>query len=153
MSDVVRIDSLISFHLSKLSNAKFSILYDISLVRHWKRKLKLITLGSGTVNTIYSSRMFVESVSRGIVSCERVGMSPNNRMLVGLCWWFTFSPMTRDRSSTIAFCPWKAWSWLFMYSATLFWNKQTNKQTNKQIRCLVVQCDRPGESCLQRDCW
>ena len=29
MSDVVRIDSLISFHLSKLSKAKFSLLYDI----------------------------------------------------------------------------------------------------------------------------
>ena len=42
MSDVVRIDSSISFHLSKLSNAKFSILYDISLVRDWKRKSWLI---------------------------------------------------------------------------------------------------------------
>ena len=30
MSDVVRIDSSVSFHLSKLSNAKFSILYDVS---------------------------------------------------------------------------------------------------------------------------
>ena len=40
----------INFHLSKLSTAKFSILYDISLVRNWKRKLKLITLGSERVN-------------------------------------------------------------------------------------------------------
>ena len=46
MSDVVRIDSSISFQLSKLSNAKFSILYDISLVRDWKRKLWPITPGS-----------------------------------------------------------------------------------------------------------
>ena len=50
MSEVVRFDSSISFHLSKLSNAKFSILYDISLVRDWKRKLWLITLGSERVN-------------------------------------------------------------------------------------------------------
>ena len=49
MSDVVRIDISISFLLSKLSNAKFSILYDISLVRDWKRKLKLITPGSERV--------------------------------------------------------------------------------------------------------
>ena len=54
MSDVVRIDSSISFHLSKLSNAKFSILYDISLVRDSKRKLKLITLGSERVNVLKS---------------------------------------------------------------------------------------------------
>ena len=33
MSDVARIDSSISFYQSKLSNAKFSILYDITLVR------------------------------------------------------------------------------------------------------------------------
>ena len=46
MSDVVGFDSSISFHLSKLSNAKFSILYDISLVRDWKRKVWLITPGS-----------------------------------------------------------------------------------------------------------
>ena len=53
MSDVVRIISIIgssiSFHLRKLSNAKFSILYDISLVKDWKRKLWLITPGSGRV--------------------------------------------------------------------------------------------------------
>ena len=30
MSDVVRNDSSVNFHLSKLSNDKFSILYDIS---------------------------------------------------------------------------------------------------------------------------
>ena len=49
MSEVMRIDSSVSFYLSKLSNAKFSILYDISLVRDWKRKLKLITVGSERV--------------------------------------------------------------------------------------------------------
>ena len=46
LNDVERNDCSIKFHLSKLSIAKFSILYDISLVRDWKRKLKLITLGS-----------------------------------------------------------------------------------------------------------
>ena len=51
-SDIVRNDCSINFHLSKLSTAKFSILYDISLVRDWKRKLKLITLGSERVNVI-----------------------------------------------------------------------------------------------------
>ena len=45
----MRNDCSISFHLSKLSIAKFSILYDISLVRDWRRKLKLITLGSERV--------------------------------------------------------------------------------------------------------
>ena len=39
MSDVVRDDCSINFHLSKLSNTKFSILYDISLVRDWKSYL------------------------------------------------------------------------------------------------------------------
>ena len=48
-NDRVRNDSSINFRLNKLSIAKFSILYDISLVRDWKRKLKLITLGSETV--------------------------------------------------------------------------------------------------------
>ena len=43
LSDVVRNDCSINFHLSKLSTVKFSILYDISLVSDWKRKLKLIT--------------------------------------------------------------------------------------------------------------
>ena len=47
------IDSLISFHLSKLSNAKFSILYDITLVRDWKRKSWLITSGSEIVNPFF----------------------------------------------------------------------------------------------------
>ena len=56
LSDVVRNDCSINFHLSKLSNAKFSILYDISLVRDWKRKLKLITLGSERVN-VFCKRM------------------------------------------------------------------------------------------------
>ena len=42
LSDIVRTDSSLSFHVSKLSNAKFSILYDISLVRDWKRKSWLI---------------------------------------------------------------------------------------------------------------
>ena len=42
----MRNDCSINFHLSKLSIAKFSILYDISLVRDWKRTLELITLGS-----------------------------------------------------------------------------------------------------------
>ena len=32
MSDEMRIDVLISYHLCKVSNAKFSILFDISLV-------------------------------------------------------------------------------------------------------------------------
>ena len=45
LSDVVRNDCSVNFHQSKLSIAKFSILYDISLVRDWKRKLKLITPG------------------------------------------------------------------------------------------------------------
>ena len=49
LSDVVGIDSSINFHLSQLSNAKFSILYDISLVRDWKRKSWLITPGSERV--------------------------------------------------------------------------------------------------------
>ena len=52
MSDVVRIDSSISFYLSKLSNAKFTILYNIYLVRDFKRKLKLITPGSERVTSI-----------------------------------------------------------------------------------------------------
>ena len=46
LRDVVRNDCSVNFHLSKLSIAKLSILCDISLVRDWKRKLKLITLGS-----------------------------------------------------------------------------------------------------------
>ena len=46
----------VNFYLSKLSIAKFSILYDISLVRDWKRKLKLITLGSERVKETYWSR-------------------------------------------------------------------------------------------------
>ena len=56
LSDVVRNDCSVNFHLSKLSVAKFSVLYDISLVRDWKRKFKLITLGSERVknNTIGS---------------------------------------------------------------------------------------------------
>ena len=41
----MRTDCSVNFHLSKLSIAKFSILYDIFLVRDWKRNLKLITLG------------------------------------------------------------------------------------------------------------
>ena len=49
LRDVVRNDCSINFHLSKLSTTKFSILYDISLVRDWKRKLKLITLESERV--------------------------------------------------------------------------------------------------------
>ena len=47
----MRNDCSINFHLTKLSIAKFSILYDISLVRGWKRKLRLITLGSERVKT------------------------------------------------------------------------------------------------------
>ena len=39
MSDVVRIGSSISFHLSKLSNAKFSILYDIFSGERLKEKI------------------------------------------------------------------------------------------------------------------
>ena len=54
MSDVVRIDSSISSHLSKLSNTKFFILYDIYLVRDWKRKFWLVTPGSGRVNVVIS---------------------------------------------------------------------------------------------------
>ena len=50
----MRNDCLINFHLSKLSIAKFSILCDISLVRDWKRKLKLITLGSDRVKFVLS---------------------------------------------------------------------------------------------------
>ena len=46
---MVRNDCSINFHLSKLSIAKFSILYYISLVRDWKRKLKLIPFGSERV--------------------------------------------------------------------------------------------------------
>ena len=48
------------FHLSKLSIAKFSILYDIPLVKDWKRKLKLITLESERVNSegIFKVRKF-----------------------------------------------------------------------------------------------
>ena len=42
-------DCSFNFHLSKGAITKFSILYDISLVRNWKRKLKLITLGSERV--------------------------------------------------------------------------------------------------------
>ena len=34
MSDIVRIDGLISLHLSKVSQASFTILYDIFLVRN-----------------------------------------------------------------------------------------------------------------------
>ena len=48
----MRNDFSINFHLSKLSIAKFSILYDISLVRDWKRKLKLITLASEGVKPL-----------------------------------------------------------------------------------------------------
>ena len=49
MSNVVRIDSSTSFHLSKLSNAKFSLLYDVYMVRDWRRKLRLIALWSERV--------------------------------------------------------------------------------------------------------
>ena len=40
VSDVERIDSWISFYLSKISDAKFSILYDISLVEGWREKIE-----------------------------------------------------------------------------------------------------------------
>ena len=53
MSDAVRIDSSISFHLSKLSNTKVSILYDISLARDWKRKSWLITPGSERLKPLH----------------------------------------------------------------------------------------------------
>ena len=46
LSNVVRNDCSINFHLIKLSTAKFSILYDASLVRDGKRTLTLITVGS-----------------------------------------------------------------------------------------------------------
>ena len=45
MRDVERINTSTRCHLSKLSKAKFSILYDVSLVKNWRRKLKLITPG------------------------------------------------------------------------------------------------------------
>ena len=48
-SVVVRNGCSVNFHLSKLSIAKFSILYDISLVRDQKRRLRLITFGSERV--------------------------------------------------------------------------------------------------------
>ena len=53
----MRNDCSINFHLSKLSNAKFSILYVISLVRDWQRKLKLITLGSERVK-YYNKKLY-----------------------------------------------------------------------------------------------
>ena len=53
LSDAVRSDCSISLHLSKLSIAKFSILYDISLMRDWKRTLKLITLGSERIKMLH----------------------------------------------------------------------------------------------------
>ena len=39
-------DSWISFHLNKLSDTKFSLLYYISLVRSWKEKFTLISPGT-----------------------------------------------------------------------------------------------------------
>ena len=60
LSDVVRNYCSINFHLSKLSNAKFSILYHISLVRDWKRKLKLITLGSERVKLAHWLLSFLQ---------------------------------------------------------------------------------------------
>ena len=48
--DVMRINS---FHLSKLSNAKFSTVWYISLLRDWNRKLKLITSGSEKANCFW----------------------------------------------------------------------------------------------------
>ena len=41
MSDVVRIDSLISYHLSKVSKTKFSLLYDIFVLPKLKEKIEL----------------------------------------------------------------------------------------------------------------
>ena len=66
MSDVVRNNSSISFHLSKLSNAKFSILYDMFLVRDWKRKSWQITPGSERVE-----KYLPISQSQSRQNCER----------------------------------------------------------------------------------
>ena len=56
ISEVVRIGSIIIFHLSKLWKAKFVILCDvIFLVRGCKGNLKLITLGSERVNMFKAS--------------------------------------------------------------------------------------------------
>ena len=67
LSDVVRNDCSINFHLSKLSIAKFSILYDISLVRDWKRKLKLITPGSERVK---EGTLFSQLSSEQTIYCQ-----------------------------------------------------------------------------------
>ena len=69
LSDVVRNDCSVNFHLSKLSVAKFSVLYDISLVRDWKRKFKLITLGSERVlskimsSGLYQLKVYVDKLN------------------------------------------------------------------------------------------
>ena len=68
LRDVVRNDCSINFHLSKLSNAKFSILYVISLVRDWQRKF----LGSErvkyynqlSVHIFFSSRSCIKKLKQ-----------------------------------------------------------------------------------------
>ena len=78
LSDVVRNDCSINFHLSKLSIAKFSILYDISLVRDWRRKLKLITLGSERVKGF--SMEIKKRIARKWTVFDRINMK--NTMIV-----------------------------------------------------------------------
>ena len=51
---VVGIDNSVSFRLSKLSNAKFFLLYDISLVGDWKRTSWLIIPGREMVKVWFT---------------------------------------------------------------------------------------------------
>ena len=47
---------------------------------------------------------------------------------------FTFSPITVDLNSCMAFCPWTSCSWLLIYSATLFLKRsQSVLQTKENI--------------------
>ena len=77
----MRNDCSINFHQSKLSIAKFSILYDISLLRDWKRKLKLITLGSERVNfyKLFFFKSWQKPKDRGCKNMYKVFCHYSNR--------------------------------------------------------------------------
>ena len=117
----MRNDCSINFHLSKLSIARFSILYDISLVRDRKRKLKLITFESERLNirsytfffAYVNSRLFrkilfgVRNVVEAIVIINMLlidrSISPNSRsnanfsfQFIASCVWYNMENLAGD---------------------------------------------------------
>ena len=147
MSDVVRIDSSISFHLSKLSNAKLSILYDIHvyLVRHWKKKLKLITLGSQRIKPVWGYIYHKES------NCQTKLVSLIPQLCAkghpGYMAYTTFQKHERFTSrplSTQGLLVW--WKNLFVfkqYNGDQNWRKQLTRgeeEKPKQLRNILFSC-------------